>query len=121
MNGNMVFYFNDSFEDTLNEARTRFKALEDENKQLREQLDNFKKDTEIALLNEKISSVYSHSLLVLSDLELERKDNFIQHHWESCGATNWLFDLYNTGIGTVINIECPKCGEKVDITDTSCW
>lgn len=46
----------------------------------------------------------------------------MDRHWKSCNnPSNFIYDLTGTGIGTVIKIKCPVCGEEQDITDYDCW
>ena len=65
----------------------------------------------------------------LSDKELERLENFRERHYKKCAeplhsknvGNTYIYDLIGTGIGTIIKVTCPLCGESEDITDTSSW
>ena len=65
-----------------------------------------------------ISNQRKHSLLIFTKSEKQQRDIFVQKHYEKCkNAGNYIYNLIGIGIGTIVNIECPVCHEKVDITD----
>lgn len=85
----------------------------------------FKKDEEIRKLEDEKRNITEHSLLIMSDKEREANSNFIHEHYTIHGGgkclNTYIYTLSGTGIGTVIKIKCPVCGEEKDITDTSSW
>ena len=58
---------------------------------------------------------------VLSDKEMSQFREFKHSHYKSCGTSDVWVLLSPTGIGTIIKLKCPKCGEEVDITDIDSW
>lgn len=91
---------------------------------LQEALENYDKDEEIKERDERIRSLYKHSLVMLSDKELAAAEAFIERHWEDTGCLNpnsYSYRITSSGIGHEIIITCPRCGESKDITDYNDW
>lgn len=87
---------------------------------LQKTLDEYSKDKEINELNERIHSLYKHSLVILSDKELADAKAFIHRHWKDTGCLNpnsYSYRITGSGIGHEIIITCPRCGESENITD----
>lgn len=82
------------------------------------------KDKEINELNERIHSLYKHSLVILSDKELADAEAFIHRHWKDTGCLNpnsYSYRITGSSIGHEIIITCPRCGESKNITDYTDW
>lgn len=91
---------------------------------LQKTLDEYNKDKEINKLNERIHSLYKHSLVILSDKELADAEAFINRHWKDTGCLNpnsYSYRITGSGIGHEIIITCPRCGESKNITDYNEW
>lgn len=91
---------------------------------LQKTLDEYSKDKEINELNERIHSLYKHSLVVLSDKELTDAEASINRHWKDTGCLNpnsYSYRITGSGIGHEIIITCPRCGESKNITDYNEW
>ena len=91
---------------------------------LQEALENYDKDEEIKERDERIRSLYEHSLVMLSDKELTAAKAFIERHWKDTGCLNpnsYSYRITGTGIGHEIIITCPRCGESKNITDYTDW
>ncbi len=104
-------------------SSTIYGLLED-NEELRERLNEYSKDEEIQKLKLQIKEYRNHSLQQLTDKELELDKDFRNKHYndKACGNGNdFSYRLIGTGIGTVIEITCNKCGETKDITDNESW
>lgn len=57
-----------------------------------------------------------------SDLEMERKTNFIRQHYAKHGKNSGVtLHMVGTGVGTCYELECPICHEKENITDYDTW
>ena len=81
-------------------------------------------EAEIAHLKERLSMSYGE---FASQKEKEAYDQFEKEHMhDRCtsryngGRAPYLIPT-GTGIGTHLEVVCPICGEKKDITDTEVW
>jgi len=98
-------------------------------REMKRTLQEWNKDEEIQKAQKEADYWRLHSLCHLSDKELERLDDFHQRHYEKCAlplhskiaGNTYIYELTGTGIGTIIKVTCPLCGESEDITDTSSW
>lgn len=125
---NNIIYDNDPFENTINTAVTQYKRLEEENKRLQNIINEYSKDSEIAKLRAEIERLREHSLIIFTENELAEEQDFINTHYNlhNCrdnkiAGNSWHYIITATGIGKVIEIECPICGERKNITDYECW
>ena len=65
----------------------------------------------------------------MSDKEIEAERNFRYRHYEKCArplkdksvGNTYIYELSGTGLGTIIKITCPICGQTEDITDIDSW
>jgi hypothetical protein len=88
----------------------------------RRKYEEFRKDEEIQRLEAEIARLHRLSLHRLSEKERKDEQDFRHTHYERCGNGNdYVYELIGTGIGTVIYITCPVCGERKDITDIGDW
>ena len=112
-------------EDTLVLLKKQIDLLQKDKEDYRKDYINAKqevyKDEVVERLNKELERYRNNSLQVLSDKEMLRFKEFKHSHYKSCGTSDVLVLLSPTGIGTVIKLKCPKCGEEVDITDIDCW
>ena len=112
-------------EDTLDLLKKQIDLLQKDKEDYRKDYINAKqevyKDEVVERLNKELERYRNNSLQVLSDKEMLRFKEFKHSHYKSCGTSDVLVLLSPTGIGTVIKLKCPKCGEEVDITDIDCW
>lgn len=106
----------------LDNIKQKFDRLERTISQQRKEIAEFNADTKIQKLKEKLEDLYKHSLLELSDKELQAKDDFKRIHYKTCNNGNdFIYRIIGTGIGNGIRIKCAKCGIEKDITDTESW
>ena len=121
------------------EMMLRGKKIEDTLDLLKKQIDLFQKDKEdyrkdyinardevykdevVERLNKELERYRNNSLQVLSDKEMSQFREFKYNHYKSCKTSDVLVFLSPTGIGTIIKLKCPKCGEEVNITDIDHW
>ena len=121
------------------EMRLRGKKIEDTLDLLKKQIDLLQKDKEdykkdyinakqevykdevIERLNKELERYRENSLQVLSDKEMSQFKEFKHSHYKSCKTNDIWVLLSPTGIGTAITLKCPKCEEKLDITDIDNW
>ena len=105
-------------EDTLDLLQ---KDKEDYRKDYINARDEVYKDEVVERLNKELERYRNNSLQVLSDKEMSQFREFKHSHYKTCGTNDVYVLLSPTGIGTVIKLKCPKCGEEVDITDCDHW
>ena len=81
------------------------------------------KDEEIKRLKEELDFYQRNTLVILSDKQRENARRFQKEHYENCetGMTSFKYTIIPTGIGNVVEIRCPKCGEILDLTDYDLW
>ena len=81
------------------------------------------KDEEIKRLKEELDFYQRNTLVTLSDKQRENARRFQKEHYENCdtGMTSFKYTIIPTGIGNVVEIRCPKCGEILDLTDYDLW
>ena len=110
------------FSELLSRLQNMFDSVREENSELYEKLAEFNKDNAIQEWQSKYAHAQSHSLHRLSDKELSLYTKFRAEHYKSCnnGGT-FIITLSGTWIGETIEVACPICGRKQDITDTEGW
>ena len=81
------------------------------------------KDKEIKRLKEELDFYQRNTLVTLSDKQRENARRFQKEHYENCdtGMMSFKYTIIPTGIGNVVEIRCPKCGEILDLTDYDLW
>ena len=81
------------------------------------------KDEEIKRLKEELDFYQRNTLVTLSDKQRENARYFQKEHYENCetGMMSFKYTIIPTGIGNVVEIRCPKCGEILDLTDYDLW
>ena len=112
-------------EDTLDLLKKQIDLLQKDKEDYKKDYINAKqevyKDEVIERLNKELERYRNNSLQVLSDKEMLQFKEFKHSHYKSCGTNDVCVLLSPTGIGTIIKLKCPKCGEEVDITDINHW
>ena len=81
------------------------------------------KDEEIKRLKKELDFYQRNTLVTLSDKQRENARCFQKEHYENCetGMMSFKYTIIPTGIGNVVEIRCPKCGEILDLTDYDLW
>ena len=81
------------------------------------------KDEEIKRLKEELDFYQRNTLVTLSNKQRENARCFQKEHYENCetGMMSFKYTIIPTGIGNVVEIRCPKCGEILDLTDYDLW
>lgn len=110
-----------NIQQSLNSIKQAANYLMRDNKALRATLNKYNKDVAIKAKDDEIRSIYQRSIAVLSPVEYERAKTFREKHYQSCKNNRYIYDLEGTGIGTIVKIKCPVCGEEKDITDLDSW
>lgn len=123
-----MFVFED-FDTQIAKLKETYNNMRSQVDEMKRTLQEWNKDEEIQKAQEEADYWRRHSLCHLSDKELNRLDDFQKRHYEKCAlplhskivGNTYIYELTGTGIGTIIKITCPLCGESEDITDTSSW
>lgn len=117
------------FDEAIQHMRDSYQWMKSQYENMQTQLSNWNKDEEIEKYRDQTRYLRSHSLCELSDKELQAKKDFMDKHWKKCAeplnnkvaGNTYIYEITGVGIGTIIKIKCPICGESKDITDTSSW
>lgn len=107
-----------SFEECLEEMR----EINESQQKAIESLRTYNKEEEIAKRDKIIHNLYRHSLHMMSDKELAAMEAFHTKHYDRCNNGNhYIYDMFSTGVGIIMKIICPVCGESENITDIDSW
>lgn len=88
----------------------------------REKYTGFCKDEEIQKLKGNVDELRRYSLHTLSETEYEENSSFRAEHYVKCKNGNrFQYELIGAGIGTIVYVRCPVCGEQKNITDLNSW
>lgn len=94
--------------------------IEKENKELKEIIRTYNKDSEIQKLVNKVNIIRHNSLHISTNKEKEDIKNFSAYHYKKCKSNSEII-IIGTGIGNVIKVRCTKCKEEKDVTDINNW
>jgi septal ring factor EnvC (AmiA/AmiB activator) len=93
--------------------------------ELQTKLNEYDKDIEIQSLKNEINELQKNrnSLCFMTDKEKENIERFKSQHQDICNAkyNDFLYQFYATGFSTGIQIICPYCNKKEDVSDMSAW
>ena len=90
------------------------------NESLAERLNTYSKDEEIQKLQEEIKSLRNNSIYTMNEEEEFKYNEFSKGHYDSCKG-NVKIIITHTGIGSAIEVMCPKCGTTENITNYDNW
>ena len=111
----------------LQELSDKIELMQEDHDDLAESYRKLKdekfKDEEIKRLKEELDFYQRNTLVTLSDKQRENARRFQKEHYENCetGKVSFKYTIIPTGIGNVVEIRCPKCGEILDLTDYDLW
>lgn len=107
------------FKGLLKDVQDEYDFLAELNKSLQKKVAEWNKDEEIQRAVEMTEYCRTHSLCQMSDNEKKAERAFRDSHYKSCkNGSKYLYELTGTGIGTVITIKCPVCGEEKTLLTT---
>ena len=118
------------FDKHLEALKEQYLDMKDTIQYLRETLQEWDKDEEIQKWKNKNDWIYNHSLVSnLSDKELKALGDFRKNHYRICcgngkyknKGNTWIYTISGTGLGHIIKITCPECGQSEDVTDINNW
>lgn len=116
------FVHGKKFEEAVCEMVDYVNFCQEEKERYRAQLAEYNKDEEIQKLKSRIEKMSANSLMIMSDKEAAADKAFREAHYKKCkNGNSYQYTLTGTGIGVCIEITCPVCKKKKDITDTSSW
>lgn len=105
----------------------QYDRLNDENKSLMERIASFNEADEIKKHADAVKDIRKRSLLVMTEKEVQSEIRFRDEHTHFRGTKMSLFhstfqyEITGTGVGTILKIRCPQCGQEQDITDYDAW
>ena len=105
----------------------QYDRLDDENRSLRERIASFNESDAIKEQKEIADNIRKHSLIILTEKEVESEIRFRDAHNHHRGlkvglfSSTFQYEITGTGVGTILKIRCPVCGEERDITDYDAW
>ena len=105
----------------LEQVKKQYKFMEKSLADAKKELNEWNKDAEIQAMQEEVNQVRRNSLYVMTDKEHKAIEAFRGKHYISCKSSAYQYELAGTGIGTIIKIKCPVCGEQEDVTDLESW
>lgn len=111
----------------LQELSDKIELMQEDHDDLAESYRKLKdekfKDEEIKRLKKELDFYQRNTLVTLSDKQRENARRFQKEHYENCetGMMSFKYTIIPTGIGNVVEIRCPKCGEILDLTDYDLW
>ena len=109
--------------DTLKELETQIDILQEDKEDYRraylEIKDEKFKDEEVKRLKEELDFYKRNSLVVLSDTQRERAEEFQREHYKKCdtGHRSFVYTVTPTNVITIVELRCPKCGEIIDVSN----
>lgn len=95
--------------------------IENQSENRLKQLQEYKKDEEIAKLIKEIEFLKRNSVYVMTDTEKLSYEKFIEEHNKECTRPSYEIRISRTPIGSIVNCVCVKCNCSKDITDLSGW
>ena len=116
------FFHANNFQKHIDAIQDEHKRVLDANSALRQRIDEWSKDEEIQKLNKQVDELRRYSLHMMSENEHTENAVFQAEHYMKCKNGNrFQYELIGTGIGTVLYVRCPICGEQKNITDLNSW
>lgn len=110
------------FSELLFRIQKMYDDINEDNSELRKTIAEFNQEEEVQKWQAKCAHLSSHSLHNLSEKELQAYRSFRERHFGSChNCDTFLVKLSGTGVGEMIEVICPICGDRKDITDIESW
>lgn len=111
------------FEESLDKVRALYERELRTSDWLRKKLDYYDQNEEIKKARENLNEIWSRALYIMQPKEQQANKAFVEKHFNLHPRKNltYTYSLTGTGLGTIIKVTCPLCGETEDITDTSSW
>ena len=119
----------EDFDTVLEKLKISYDYMKERVQDMESTLANWNKDDELQKLRNSNEWLHQHSLLTISDKEKDSLRAFRDKHYEMCcgngkyksKGNTWIYTISGTGIGHIIKITCPECGQTEDVTDIDSW
>jgi len=119
----------EDFDEAMTALKVSYDYMKERVYDMQKTLHEWNKDKEIQKLKAENDYLRRHSLLMLSDKEAKALKDFRDEHYKSCcgngkykaKGNTWIYTITGTGIGHIIKITCPECGQSADVTDIESW
>lgn len=127
MDWEKAFLRGKDIKDTLKELESQIDMLQDDKEYYRrlyvEVRDEKFKDEELKKVKEELEFYKRNSLVVLSDAQRERAEEFQHEHYKKCetGHRSFVYTVTPTNVITIVELRCPKCGEIIDVSNYNEW
>lgn len=110
------------FIETLQQIKEMYDEVQKKNSELYNRLEEFNSDEEIQKWKSEAAHIRTHSLHNFSDKELEMYTSFRARHYNSCNnGDTFVITISGSGISESVEVACPICGAKRNITDIESW
>jgi len=116
------------FSDLIQQVTESYEETKNQLDYWKQKYKEYDRDDNVSSLKEQIDDIRSRSLLIFSKKESERDKAFRRAHYDmhecdknKATGNTYVYTLTGAGIGTIINITCPICGQSKDITDIESW
>lgn len=123
MDWEKAFLRGKDIKDSLKELESQIDMLQDDKEYYRrlyvEVRDEKFKDEELKKVKEELDFYKRNSLVVLTDKQRERAEEFQREHYEKCdtGHRSFVYTVTPTNVITIVELRCPKCGEIIDVSN----
>lgn len=123
MDWEKAFLRGKDIKDTLKELESQIDMLQDDKEYYRrlyvEVRDEKFKDEELKKVKEELEFYKRNSLVVLSDAQRERAEEFQREHYKKCdtGHRSFVYTVTPTNVITIVELRCPRCGEIIDVSN----
>ena len=120
----------EDFDTAIETLKTSYNYMKERVEDMQKTLQEWNKDEEIQKLEKRNDWIYAHALCTnLSDKEIADMSAFRKKHFETCcgngkyksKGNTWRYEISGTGLGHILKIQCPECGEWLDVTDIDNW
>ena len=122
-----ICFSEEDFDDLLDKVKQEYHNMEARLADFVNEMTEWNKDEEIQLARYEAKTARENALVILSPIEKQRIEEFRRKHYKTCAqphkmsGSTYIYTITGTGIGEIVEIQCPVCGEKVDITDLESW
>lgn len=116
-----------NIKDSLKELQALIELLEEDKEDYRkaylEVKDEKFKDDELKRLKEELDFYKRNSLVVLTDKQKKRAEEFIHEHYKKCdtGHKSFVYTVTPTNVITIVELRCPVCREIIDVSNYDEW
>ena len=126
---NIQFHYSEDLHDLLARVQEEYDWMKESKKEMYNIMQEWDKDAEIQKAKDEVRQLRKNALLILSDKEKEEETEFRNWHWKHCAeplhsktkGNTYIYEISGTGLGAIIKITCPICGQTKDITDIESW